>query len=279
MLDGKVALVTGVTSGLGRGTATAFVRRGARVVGTGRRNDLGRDLEAELRSDGCEFTFVSGDVTDVADCERMVEATVDAYGRIDVLVNNAGFEGDPPSIDSHEIDEAQWDAVVDTNLKGAFFCCRYAIPHMREQKGGVILNIASINGVARGPARMTAYSSSKAGLIQMSKTLAVEYLFDGIRVNAVIMGGVDTPQAARSQASFAKHLRGPDFDWSPEPTPLDAFLKQEPEQVGGVVALLCSDEARLLTGAEIALDRAMSAGFIDSLTTYMTCSGLWGSPD
>jgi NAD(P)-dependent dehydrogenase (short-subunit alcohol dehydrogenase family) len=193
-------------------------------------------------------------------------------------VNNAGFEGDPPSNDSHEIDEAHWDAVVDTNLKGAFFCCRYAIPHMRTQQSGVILNIASINGVARGPSRMTAYSSSKAGLIQMSKTLAVEYLFDGIRVNAIVMGGIDTPQAARSQESFAKHVRGPDYEWSPEPGPLDAFLKQEPEHVGAVLALLCSDEARLLTGAEIALDRAMSAGFLDSLTTYMTCSGLWGAP-
>jgi NAD(P)-dependent dehydrogenase (short-subunit alcohol dehydrogenase family) len=278
MLDGKVALVTGVTSGLGRGIATAFVKRGAQVVGTGRREELGHEVETDLRSGGGTFSFVTGDVTVVADCQRMVQATVDKHGRIDVLVNNAGFEGDPPSIDSHELDEAQWDAVVDTNLKGAFFCCRYAIPHMREQASGVILNIASINAVARGPARMTAYSSSKAGLVQMSKTLAVEYLFDGIRVNAIVMGGVDTPQAARSQESFAKHVRGPDYEWSPEPSAMDSFLKQDPEEVGAALALLCSEDARLLTGAEIALDRAMSAGFLDSLTTYMTCGGLWGTP-
>ena len=127
LLDGKVALVTGVTSGLGRGIATAFVERGACVVGTGRREALGRELEAELQSHPGVFTFVTGDVTEVRDCRRMVEATIEAYGRLDILVNNAGFEGDPPSVHSHEVEEHQWDAVVDTNLKGAFFCCRYAI--------------------------------------------------------------------------------------------------------------------------------------------------------
>jgi NAD(P)-dependent dehydrogenase (short-subunit alcohol dehydrogenase family) len=277
LLDGKVALVTGVTSGLGRGIVTAFVERGARVVGTGRREALGRELEAEIQHPNA-FTFVKGDVTAVGDCRRMVDATIDAYGQIDILVNNAGFEGDPPSMDSHDVEESQWDAVVDTNLKGAFFCCRYAIPKMREKHGGVILNIASINAVARGPARMTAYSSSKAGLVQMSKSLAVEYLFDGIRVNAIIMGGIDTPQAVRSQDSFAQHLRGPGYERSLEPGPMDSMLQQQPQDVGAVLALLCSEDARLLTGAEIALDRAMSAGFLDSLTVYMTCAGLWGAP-
>jgi 3-oxoacyl-[acyl-carrier protein] reductase len=116
----------------------------------------------------------------VDDCEALATAAMDRYGRIDVLVNNAGTEREEPIVDSHEVTEAQWDDVVDTNLKGAFFCCRYALARMRRQQRGVVLNIASINAIeGPAPARMAAYSASKAALVQLSRTLAVEYVHDG----------------------------------------------------------------------------------------------------
>lgn len=275
-VEGSVAVVTGVTSGLGRGIATAFVRRGAHVVGCGRRSGLGAELADELRGLPGSFDFVTTDVTRVADCRKLIDSALEKWGRVDVLINNAGFEGDPPSIDSHEVSEEHWDAVVDTNYKGAFFCTRYALPAMKAQGGGVVLNIASLNAI-EGPARMAAYSSSKAALVQLSRTLAVEYLRDDIRVNAIIMGGVDTPQAARCQDSYARHLRGPDYV-RPEHE-ADELLSQDPEEIGGVLANLASGEMRLVTGATIAIDRAATAGLLASTMIYMTAAGLWSPPE
>jgi NAD(P)-dependent dehydrogenase (short-subunit alcohol dehydrogenase family) len=272
-LSGKVALVTGVTSGLGRAVARRFARGGVSVVGVGRREALGRELEQEVERSGGTLRFEVADVRRVADCERAVRAALDAFGRLDILVNNAGVEGDPPVQPSHEVSEAQWDDVVDTNLKGAFFCSRFAIPALLAQGGGVILNIASINAI-EGPARMAAYSASKAGLVQLSRTLAVEYLAEGIRVNAIIMGGVASEAQERSSRAYARFVRGDQADAPGAPPPTTVFL-QDPDDVAGSLALLCEDEARSITGATIAMDRTMTAGLMASTLVYMTSAGLW----
>jgi NAD(P)-dependent dehydrogenase (short-subunit alcohol dehydrogenase family) len=269
----KVALVTGATSGVGRATAEVFARQGAHVVATGRRAELGKHLESEVREAGHEITFLQADVSRVADCQLSVETAVATYGRIDVVVNAAGIESSVT--DFHTLTEDEWDTVLDINLKGTAFCCQAAVPHMLEQGGGVLLNIASINAV-EALAHMAPYNVSKAGVVQLTRTLAVEYLLQGIRANAILLGGAEGGTATRSQDGFARYMRGPDFTRSTEePDALARLMIQPAEDVGKVLALLCSDDARLLTGATIALDRAMTAGFTTSMVTHMTTAELW----
>jgi len=165
--------------------------------------------------------------------------------------------------------------VIDTNLKGTAFCCRYAIPHMLEQGGGMLLNIASINAI-EALAHMTPYNTSKAGVVQLTRTLAVEYLLQGIRANAVVLGGAEGETGSRTQDGLARYMRGPDFVRTvAEPDPLARLMIQSSDEVGTVLAMLCSDDARLLTGATIALDRAMTAGFTTSMLVHMTTAELW----
>jgi NAD(P)-dependent dehydrogenase (short-subunit alcohol dehydrogenase family) len=169
VIRGKAALITGATSGVGRAAAVVFARQGANVVATGRREQLGNELEAEVRESGGELTYVRADVSRVADCQASVEATVERFGRVDIVVNAAGIEG--AFGDFHACSEEEWDRVIDTNLKGTAFCCRYAIPYMLEQGGGVLLNIASINAV-EALAHMAPYNTSKAGVVQLTRTIA-----------------------------------------------------------------------------------------------------------
>jgi NAD(P)-dependent dehydrogenase (short-subunit alcohol dehydrogenase family) len=272
-LKGKAALVTGATSGVGRATALAFARNGARVMGTGRRTELGDELEAEARKAGDELRFFTADVSRAAECEASVEATVAAFGTIDIVVNAAGVESSVS--DFHALTEEEWDSVLDTNLKGTAFCCRHAIPHMLKQGGGVLLNIASINAV-EALAHMAPYNVSKAGVVQLTRTLAVEYLLQNIRANVIVLGGVEGGTATRTQDALARYMRGPDFVRSTrEPDALARLMIQPADDVARVLALLCSDDARLLTGATIALDRAMTAGFTTSMVTHMTVAELW----
>jgi NAD(P)-dependent dehydrogenase (short-subunit alcohol dehydrogenase family) len=272
----RVVIVTGATSGLGRATAVLFAARGASVVAAGRRVPEGEALVQEVADTGGDLAFVATDVRRVDDCEALAAAAMDRYGRIDVLVNNAGTEGEEPIVDSHEVTEAQWDDVVDTNLKGAFFCCRYALAHMRRRQSGVVLNIASINAI-EGPARMAAYSASKAALVQLSRTLAVEYVHDGIRVNAVVVGGVDTPQAERTRAAIRRHVLGTDDPPVPPAPKRRNPLVYAPDEAARTLVLLADDDA-LMTGATIALDRAMTAGSMASTMIYMTSAGIWTKP-
>ena len=272
-VEGKVALVTGVTSGLGEGIAVEFAARGMRVLGTGRRDDLGKSLQERIRADGGEMTFHRADVTSVSDCRESVAATVEAYGRLDVLICNAGFEGEPPVVDTHLSTEEHYDAVVDTNLKGTFFSCQAALAQMVSQdQGGVILNIASINAT-NGASRMAAYSASKAAVVRLSATLADEYLLQGIRINAITMGGVATDQANRTQDAYGQYVNGPEY--VRVPNPMEALLAQDPRAVAATLALLCDPDAAAITGATIAMDKAMTAGFITSTLLYMTSAGIW----
>jgi NAD(P)-dependent dehydrogenase (short-subunit alcohol dehydrogenase family) len=272
---GRVAVITGATSGLGCATAMVFARAGAAVVAGARRVEEGRALETELRAEGCDLTFVPTDVRRVADCEALIAAAVERHGRIDVLINNAGTEGTPPIQPSHLVTEDEWDDILDTNLKGAFFCASRALEAMSRQRSGVVLNIASINAI-EGPARMAAYSASKAGLVQLSRTLAVEYVLDDVRVIAVLVGGVATAQADRTRAAIAEYVTG-----EPPPPPSTERkanpLVYQPAEVARVLALLCSDDSQV-TGATIAVDRAMSAGSMASTMIYMTSAGIWQKP-
>jgi NAD(P)-dependent dehydrogenase (short-subunit alcohol dehydrogenase family) len=272
-MEGKVALVTGASSGVGRGIARVFAGKGARVVAMARRLGLGVQLEETVRDAGGELTFIRGDVRDRADCDAAVQTAVDTYGRLDILINNAGIEGD--IVDFHALTDEQWDAVLDTNLKGAFYCARASIPQMLLQGGGAVFNIASMNGLSGlALAHMAPYNVSKAGLIQLTNTLAAEYLLQNIRVNTIILGGADGDTARRTQEKMGQYVMGP--EWSRDnDSEIEKTLIQNPEDIGACIALFCSDDARLLTGATIALDRAISAGFMASTMVHMTCAQLW----
>ncbi|MGD9958294.1 SDR family NAD(P)-dependent oxidoreductase [Nocardioides sp.] len=271
-LEGKVVLVTGVTSGNGRTLARNFLRRGAMVVGSGRRAELGEAVAGDLGALADNYHFVQGDVTSVASCEDMVSAAVQRFGRLDILVNNAGILGSPGLVDSHEASEEWWDSIIDTNLKGAFFCSKYALRQMVQQQSGVIINIASINGATSPIARMTPYNAAKAGMLQMSKTQAIEYADRGIRSLSVILGGVDGDTGTQAREALTRHVLGD-----------DAVMKQEDskdivmpsEAVANAIATLASDDCAQITGTEVAIDRGITAGALNSTFIYMTASGAW----
>ena len=269
-LTGKVAVVTGVSSGFGRAIATTFAAEGAKVVGVARGEEAGRQVEAAVRADGGELVFVPGDVRRVDDCRRAVTTAAESFGRVDILVNNAGTAGGEPVAASHEVTEADWDDVLDTNLKGAFFCCRFALEHMVRQRDGVILNIGSVNAV-QAVARMAAYNASKAALVQLSNTLAVEYTEYGIRVNAIVLGGGPTPTADGVSDAMARLMRGPEYE---RPARLTTGAVGPFADFARLVTVLCTDDARLVTGAVIAVDRGISAGLLSSTMMYLRQGGL-----
>jgi NAD(P)-dependent dehydrogenase (short-subunit alcohol dehydrogenase family) len=266
-LVGKVAVVTGASRGFGRAVATAFAHEGARVVGVARTEEAGRDLEVGIEAAGGELVFVPGDVRRVDDCRRTIRTAVERFGRIDILVNNAGTAGPNPVASSHEVTEDDWDDVLDTNLKGAFFCSRFALEDMVPRRDGVILNLGSINGV-QAVARMPAYNASKAALLHLSNTLAVEYSEYGIRSNAIVLGGGPTPTAQGVSDAMARVMRGPEY--LPPRRPATGTL----DEFGRLLVLLCTDDARLITGAVIAVDRGISAGLLTSTMIYLRQGGL-----
>lgn len=264
-LSDKVIVVTGVTSGLGVSIAKIFATRGATVIGTGRRAERGEAVANEVRAAGFKMEFIEADAANVEDCRRVIETTVQRYGRVDGLVNNAGVVGDRPAIPSHEVEEAEWDYVVDINLKGVFFMCRYALQQMRTQKSGSIVNIASMNAVI-GLANMAAYNSAKAGVVQMTRTLAVENANENININAILLGGVASEGSEASSRAYGQMLRGPDW----EPTRNNAAeTGMNPDQVARAISLLLSDDGRLITGGAIPIDQAYTAGALASHMVYL----------
>ncbi len=252
----RTALVTGGSSGIGLATARALGRIDTVIFVGGRDRRRGAAAVDGLRGDGIDATFVLLDVRDAASVHDAFELVGSAHGGLDVLVNNAGV-GCEGRID--DLSEAAWDHCLDTNLKGAFLCARAALPLMRARGGGVIINNASNAGlVAR--ADEPAYSVAKAGLIMLTRALALGHAVDRIRVNAVCPGPVgDTGIMDRNLAA------------APDPTlaaagylaraPLAAVMQRmiTPDEVAGMIAYLCSDAAQMITGAIVAVDAGKSA--------------------
>jgi 3-oxoacyl-[acyl-carrier protein] reductase len=250
--EARVAVVTGVTGKAGRGIAQELARRGFRVVGTGRRADRGAEFEAEVRAEGRTAVYVTGDVSRVEDCERVVAAAVERWGRIDLLVNNAATVGEPPLVPSHELPEAAWDQVVDTNLKGAFYCSVAAVREMLRQGSGLVVNISSIMAVGMGPPQMAAYTASKAGMIALTKTMATEYADRGLRFNVIVLGGIEGDNAD----SVARSRSG---STSPEGSAA-VRNRMTGVELAEVVFFLADDGARYINGAALTVDAGVSAG-------------------
>ena len=237
-LKDKVAIITGAASGIGRQTVLRFAQEGARVVVSDRNRSGGEETQRLLKEAGSDALFVPVDVSKPDQVEKMVEQTVGQFGKLDVLVNAAAVLIRTPPL--AEVDERDWDLMMDINLKGMFFCCKYAIPAMLKGGGGSIVNIASQAGI-RGFGMSLPYAVSKAGVIHLTTTAASQYTSQGIRVNVIAPGSVDTPQFRGSTAS-SDAVRERE-----EQHPMGRVGK--PEEIANVILFLASDEASYVSGS------------------------------
>src|SRR6202163_4972910 len=230
-LKGKVGLVTGGTSGIGRDTAILFAKVGARVVVAGRREVEGKETVELIRAAGGDGLFAKVDVSKASEVEMLVQKTVDNFGRLDVAFNNAGIEGIWVPIT--EQSEEDWDRTIDINLKGVWLCLKYEIRQMLKQGGGgAIVNMASVAGLM-GLAGAATYSASKHGVIGLTKSAALENARSGIRVNVVCPAVIETPMSDRAYREPAIH------NFVLGLHPIGRFGK--PEEIAEAVAWMCSE--------------------------------------
>lgn len=247
-LDGRVALVTGGSQGLGYVMAEALAGAGAEVIVTSRQRDRADAAAAELgKAVGRTVHGAPVDVTDAAQVATLIDSVVEEHGRIDVLINNAGVNIRKPI---EEFDEASWDLVQDTNLKGPYLCARAIAPHLKRQRSGRVINVASMLGQSALPDR-SAYCSAKAGLIQLTKVLALEWAPYNVTVNALCPG------------PFATDLNTPVIN-NPETNKF--FVDQialsrwgDPKELAGAAIFLASDASSFMTGAELVIDGGWTA--------------------
>jgi len=248
--EGKVALVTGGTSGIGRETSILFARKGARVVVAGRREIEGKETIDLIRRAGGEGIFVRADVSRASEVKARVEKTVSAYGGLDYAFNNAGIEGHWVPIVEQTEDE--WDQTIDINLKGTWLCLKYELQQMLKQgRGGVIVNNASISGFI-GSYGSATYAASKHGVLGLTKAAALEVARNGIRVNAVCPAAVETPMADRLFGAPEVRKKVLGF------YPIARFGK--PIEVAEAVLWMCSGAAGFMTGQSLVLDGGFLAG-------------------
>ncbi len=245
-LANKVALITGGTSGIGRATALLFAREGARVVITGRNEERGRQVVEEIQKAGGSALFIRSDVRLAEECRRAVEDTVRGFGPIDILFNNAGIYF-PNTVAG--CSEEEWDLTVDINLKGTFLMSKYALPGMIARGKGVIINNGSGWGLVGG-AQAAAYCAAKGGVVLLTKAMAIDHARQGIRVNCVCPGDVDTPMLVED----ARQRRMSRDDYMKEATNRPMGRVGTPEEIARAVLFLSTDESSFVTGATLAVD-------------------------
>jgi len=243
-LDGKVAIVTGAASGIGRATAELFAAEGAKVVAADWTEAQGKEVVEAIKSNGRDAVFASVDVSRPEDVQAMVRTAVDRYGGLDVIFNNAGVEGEQAITADCSLEN--WDRVININLKGVFLGMKYAIPEMLKRGGGSIINNASVAGLV-GFRGIPAYCASKGGVIQLSKTAALEYATQGIRVNAICPGVIWTPMVERFVGDSAEARKT--FEAL---EPVGHF--GSPEDIAAMALFLASDQSRFCTGAPFVVD-------------------------
>ncbi len=248
-MDGKIALVTGAAAGIGRESALAFARAGAKVVVSDITVDAGEETVAMIEAAGGEAVFVKADVSNQADVNALVSKAVETYGRLDFAHNNAGIEGIPAPCG--ECTEENWDKTIAINLTGVFYCCKAEIAQMLKQGGGAIVNTASVAGLV-GFAGIPAYTASKHGVNGLTKQIALDYAKENIRVNSVCPGVIHTAMIDRFTGG--------------DPDALAAMTASEPvgrlgkpSEVADAVVYLCSDEASFVTGINMPVDGAFVA--------------------
>ncbi|HRO11401.1 SDR family NAD(P)-dependent oxidoreductase [Amaricoccus sp.] len=241
-LDGKTALVTGATRGIGLGIATALAEAGAHVIMSSRQPKP--EVVQALKDRGFRIDYLQADVSRPAEVRKLVEDAAAIDGRLDILVNNAGVAQHGTT---HDFTEAHYRKIMDINLDSVFYACQAALGPMRRQKGGVILNIGSISGyISNIPQPQAAYNASKAGVHMLTKSIASDYAADNIRVNAIAPGYIDTDMTA---GGFANP------DWAPTWRSMTPMPKVgTPEDIGAAALYLCSDASGYVTGEVLVID-------------------------
>jgi NAD(P)-dependent dehydrogenase (short-subunit alcohol dehydrogenase family) len=240
-LKGKVAIVTGGSSGIGRATAVAFAQAGANVVVAARRTQAGEETVQHLKASGGEGFFIQTDVTKAADIEALIDRTLDTYDRLDCVFNNAGTGKASPLV---ELSEQGWDFELDVNLKAVWLSMKYEIPAILKSGGGAIVNMASQGGGVIGVPNFASYTAAKGGVVALTRTAAMEYGGQGIRVNSVSPGLIltdllaEVPQDALQQMQASVPLK----------------RAGTPEEVAKAVVWLCSDAASYITGHNLVID-------------------------
>ena len=242
----KVALITGASSGIGWSTAKAFAAKGSKVVLAARRKEELESLASEIINDGGEASFVQTDISSSEDVQKMVDHTIQTYGRLDFAINNAGIEGMFAPIT--EFPDEQWEKVLDINLKGTFLCMKYQAKAMlKAGHGGAIVNVGSVNSFL-GFAGGSAYATSKHGMVGLTSSVSAELAPQGIRVNIVCPGFIVTPMHHR--------VRGVVGDER-----IEEFVEKvhqqragKPEEIASTIVFLCSDGASYITGATLTPD-------------------------
>lgn len=250
-LKDKTAIVTGGGAGIGRGIALMFAKEGANVIIADWKADGGEQTVNDIIANGGLALFVQVDVSRAEDTQRMVETAVEAWNRLDILVNNAGIVH-VGSATNTSVEE--WDRVLNINLKGVFLCAKAAIPAMKASGGGAIVNIASVGGLV-GPAEMVAYGSAKAGVLNLTRQLAVDYGPDNIRVNSICPGTISTEmhRAFYSEEEAEQVLT----EWA-QMRPLRRV--GTPRDIAYAALYLASEEANFVTGANLIVDGGLLAG-------------------
>jgi len=250
IFDGKVALVTGGSFGIGRATAVAFAKRGAKVVVADWMEDKENETIRLVKNAGSDAMFVHCDVSSSTEVKNMIEKTIAHFGRLDYAFNNAGIEG--ATANTHECTEENWDKTIGINLKGIWLCMKNEIPYMLKEGKGAIVNCASVAGLISFPG-LPAYVVSKHGVVGLTKTAALEYARQGIRINAVCPGVIKTPMIDR--------VTGKDKEIEKQYISMEPVGRMgNPEEVGEAVIWLCSDSASFVTGHALPVDGGWIAG-------------------
>jgi len=254
-LEGKVAIVTGGGSGIGRAVAVRFAEEGAAVVVAGQRVERLRETAEIIESSGGRALATGCDVTDAEQVKKLVDGAVAAYGRLDILVNNAARNRPDTAVNETvaEMSQDWWAATLAVNVTGAFYCCKYALQPMIRAGGGCIINIASTSGVT-GNWNQGAYVASKHGLVGLTKSIALDYARHNVRANAICPGFTETERSL----NFSALNRS--ADWREKKLaeiPLGRL--GQPEEVAALAAFLASDEAAYITGAVIPIDGGTAA--------------------
>jgi NAD(P)-dependent dehydrogenase (short-subunit alcohol dehydrogenase family) len=252
-LEGKVALITGAGSGMGRAAAELFAGEGARVVVTDVVDDAGNAAVAAVRAASGDATYVRADVSNWSDCVAMVQCATDTYGALHVLYNNAGIF---PADDGGVLDtpESTWQKVMDINLKGVWLGCKAGIPAMIASGGGSIVNVASFVALVGAATAQIAYTASKGGVLSMTREIAVEYARQGIRANALCPGPIQTPLLEELLSDPERRAR--------RMVHIPMGRLGRAEELARAALFLASDDASFMTGASLVVDGGITAAYV-----------------